>query len=61
MARCVLRFGHGLVVHGLLVVGEGVGIRGIAPRLGEEVALGPLGERMWQWYQDFKNSVMRKG
>ena len=22
---------------------------------------GPLGERMWQWYQDFKNSVMRKG
>ena len=22
---------------------------------------GPLGERMWQWYQDFKQSVMRKG
>ncbi len=22
---------------------------------------GPLAERMWQWYQDFKNSVMRKG
>ena len=22
---------------------------------------GPLGERMWQWYQDFKHSVMRKG
>lgn len=22
---------------------------------------GPLGERMWQWYQDFKNSVMRQG
>lgn len=22
---------------------------------------GPVGERMWQWYQDFKNSVMRKG
>lgn len=22
---------------------------------------GPLGERMWQWYQDFKNTVMRKG
>ena len=22
---------------------------------------GPLGEQMWQWYQDFKNSVMRKG
>jgi D-alanine transaminase len=21
---------------------------------------GPLGERMWQWYQDFKNTVMRK-
>ena len=21
---------------------------------------GPLGERMWQWYQDFKQSVMRK-
>jgi D-alanine transaminase len=20
---------------------------------------GPLGERMWQWYQDFKNTVMR--
>ena len=22
---------------------------------------GPFGEQMWQWYQDFKNSVMRKG
>lgn len=22
---------------------------------------GPIGERMWQWYQDFKNTVMRKG
>ena len=22
---------------------------------------GPLRERMWQWYQDFKQSVMRKG
>lgn len=22
---------------------------------------GPVGERMWQWYQDFKNAVMRKG
>jgi D-alanine transaminase len=22
---------------------------------------GPLGEQMWQWYQDFKNNVMRKG
>jgi D-alanine transaminase len=22
---------------------------------------GPAGERMWQWYQDFKNTVMRKG
>jgi len=22
---------------------------------------GPVGERMWQWYQDFKNNVMRKG
>ena len=22
---------------------------------------GPYGERMWQWYQDFKHSVMRKG
>lgn len=22
---------------------------------------GPLGQKMWQWYQDFKNSVMRKG
>jgi len=22
---------------------------------------GPLGETMWQWYQDFKNTVMRKG
>lgn len=22
---------------------------------------GPLGQQMWQWYQDFKNSVMRKG
>jgi D-alanine transaminase len=22
---------------------------------------GPLGERMWQWYQEFKNTVMRKG
>ena len=22
---------------------------------------GPLGQRMWQWYQDFKNTVMRKG
>lgn len=22
---------------------------------------GPYGERMWQWYQDFKNTVMRKG
>ncbi len=22
---------------------------------------GPLAEQMWQWYQDFKNSVMRKG
>lgn len=22
---------------------------------------GPLGERMWQWYQDFKNTIMRKG
>jgi D-alanine transaminase len=21
---------------------------------------GPLGERMWQWYQDFKNTVMRQ-
>lgn len=22
---------------------------------------GPLGRQMWQWYQDFKNNVMRKG
>jgi D-alanine transaminase len=22
---------------------------------------GPYGEQMWQWYQDFKNTVMRKG
>lgn len=22
---------------------------------------GPIGEKMWQWYQDFKNTVMRKG
>ena len=22
---------------------------------------GPCGERMWQWYQDFKNNVMRQG
>lgn len=22
---------------------------------------GPVGERMWQWYQDFKNTVMRHG
>ena len=22
---------------------------------------GPLGEKMWQWYQDFKNTIMRKG
>jgi len=22
---------------------------------------GPAGEQMWQWYQDFKNTVMRKG
>jgi len=22
---------------------------------------GPLGEQMWRWYQDFKNTVMRKG
>lgn len=22
---------------------------------------GPLSEQMWQWYQDFKNTVMRKG
>ncbi len=22
---------------------------------------GPYGERMWQWYQDFKNTVMRQG
>ena len=22
---------------------------------------GPVGEQMWQWYQDFKNSIMRKG
>ena len=22
---------------------------------------GPVGERMWQWYQDFKNTIMRKG
>ena len=22
---------------------------------------GPLGQQMWQWYQDFKNNVMRKG
>ena len=22
---------------------------------------GPLGQQMWQWYQDFKNTVMRKG
>ena len=22
---------------------------------------GPLSEQMWQWYQDFKNNVMRKG
>ncbi|UCV11982.1 D-amino acid aminotransferase [Dechloromonas denitrificans] len=22
---------------------------------------GPVGEQMWQWYQDFKQSVMRKG
>jgi len=22
---------------------------------------GPCGERMWQWYQDFKNTIMRKG
>lgn len=24
-------------------------------------APGPVGERMWQWYQEFKNTVMRKG
>ena len=24
-------------------------------------APGPVGEKMWQWYQDFKNSIMRKG
>ena len=22
---------------------------------------GPFGEQMYQWYQDFKNTVMRKG
>ena len=22
---------------------------------------GPFGRQMWQWYQDFKNTVMRKG
>lgn len=22
---------------------------------------GPFSERMWQWYQDFKNTIMRKG
>jgi D-alanine transaminase len=22
---------------------------------------GPCGEQMWQWYQDFKNTIMRKG
>ncbi|UCV04007.1 D-amino acid aminotransferase [Dechloromonas denitrificans] len=22
---------------------------------------GPIGEKMWRWYQDFKNTVMRKG
>ena len=22
---------------------------------------GPYAEQMWQWYQDFKNTVMRKG
>ena len=22
---------------------------------------GPFGEQMWQWYQDFKNTIMRKG
>lgn len=22
---------------------------------------GPVGERMWQWYQDFKNNIMRQG
>jgi D-alanine transaminase len=22
---------------------------------------GPIGETMWQWYQDFKNTIMRKG
>jgi D-alanine transaminase len=22
---------------------------------------GPYGQQMWQWYQDFKNTVMRKG
>ena len=22
---------------------------------------GPLGQRMWQWYQDFKNTIMRQG
>lgn len=22
---------------------------------------GPVGEKMWQWYQDFKNTIMRKG
>ena len=29
-------------------------------RLGDLYKPGPLGERMWQWYQDFKNTVMRK-
>lgn len=24
-------------------------------------APGPIGEQMWQWYQDFKNTVMRQG
>jgi D-alanine transaminase len=22
---------------------------------------GPIGEKMWQWYQNFKNTMMRKG
>ena len=22
---------------------------------------GTVGEKMWQWYQDFKNTIMRKG
>lgn len=22
---------------------------------------GPVGQRMWQWYQDFKNAIMRQG